>query len=95
MKANRKASGESVAPRRLNRPATQINPVVAQLKSGVSSQSVKRAVAPAVYRPQALPKVLQTKKQIHQVPGSIPLVYRPQSKPLVVQAKMDGPALKT
>lgn len=42
-------------------PVTQTKPVVAQLKTGVSAQSVKRPVVPPVYRPQPTPKVMQRK----------------------------------
>ncbi len=41
--------------------APQTKPVVAQLKTGVSAQSVKQPVAPPVYRPQPAPKVMQRK----------------------------------
>lgn len=39
----------------------QTKPAVAQLKTGVSAQSVKQPVAPPVYRPQPAPKVMQRK----------------------------------
>lgn len=42
-------------------PAMPTRPVVAQLKTGVSAQSVKQPVAPPVYRPQPTPKVMQRK----------------------------------
>ena len=63
----------SIPPRGLPQPlrghagsTRQFKPVVAQLKTGVSAKSIKRPVAPAVYRPQAVPVVLQTKTAIVQ-----------------------------
>ena len=46
----------------LNRQAgsVQFKPVVAQLKTGISAQSIKRPVAPPVYRPEAK-KIVQPK----------------------------------
>jgi hypothetical protein len=75
--------------------ATQFKPAVAQLKTGVSSQSVKSPVAPTVYRPQTLPRVLQTKKSSAQNappggPGSqppAPPIYRPQATKTAAQPK--------
>lgn len=70
--------------------APQIKSVVAQLKPGVSVQSFKRSVAPPVYRPQPLPKVLQTKSSSGQRPLGqalrspiAPPVYRPEAKKIV------------
>lgn len=54
--------------------ARPVKPMVAQLKSPVSAQSIKRPVAPPVYRPQPVPKVLQTKSS-------------PTPKPQAVQAR--------
>ena len=42
--------------------ARQFKPVVAQLKTGISAQTIKHPVAPPVYRPQQVPRVLQTKR---------------------------------
>src|SRR5215510_3605899 len=64
----------------------QFKAVVAQLKTGVSVQSIKRPVAPPVYRPQPVPKVLQTKSSLPPRPHSVPQqpiappVYRPEQK---------------
>ena len=55
----------------------------------------KPPVAPPVYRPQPLPKVLQTKNSsAPNAPQRLvgPPAYRPQVKPTTVQAKMAGPA---
>jgi len=41
--------------------APHAKPVVVQLKTGVSAQSVKQPVAPPVYRPQPAPQVMQRK----------------------------------
>lgn len=76
--------------------ARQFKPVVAQLKIAVPAQTIKHPVVPPVYRPQPLPKVLQTKKaigqnpQAHLVPGPpvAPPVYRPQARPLIAQPKI-------
>jgi len=46
----------------------QLKPVVAQLKTPMSAQSVKRPVAPPVYCPQPVPKVLQKKCSATQPP---------------------------
>lgn len=49
------------------RPTNKKTPgPVAQLKTGVPAQSNKRPVAPPVYRPQPVPKVLQTKSALPQ-----------------------------
>src|SRR6185503_3260138 len=68
----------------------------AQLKTAVTAQGFMRPIAPPVYRPQPLPKVLQTKKAVdynphaHQAlrkPPVAPPVYRPQPTPAVLQRK--------
>ena len=65
-----------------------------QTKSAGAS-NIKRPTAPAVYRPQPVPRVLQTKSALHQpntssnrtiAPRAAPPVYRPQV-PKVLQAK--------
>lgn len=70
--------------------APQHKPVVAQLKNGVPAQSVKRPVAPPVYRPQAKPVSVQAKTAVSsQIKGrpAAPPVYRPQPVPKVLQTK--------
>ena len=47
-------------------PAPAFKPVVAQLKKGPTAQSTSRPVAPPVYRPQPVPKALQTKLSLPQ-----------------------------
>ncbi len=79
----------------------QFKPVVAQLKTGVSAQSIKQPVAPPVYRPQAAPKVLQTKKSSVPKPDAggaprtpvAPAVYRPEARK-IVQPKASSQLLK-
>ena len=71
--------------------ASQLKPAIAQLKTAGTAQSVKRPVAPPVYRPQQGPGVLQKKgssthsKTMGQAPrGPIaPPVYRPEVKKVV------------
>jgi hypothetical protein len=61
---NKKSPAARGIPQPFNRPTPhvqQTRPPVAQLKTGVSAQSVKQPVAPPVYRPQPMPKVLQRK----------------------------------
>lgn len=90
---NRKSPGARGIPQPFNRQAgraPQFKPVVAQLKTRVSAQSVKRPVAPPVYRPQATPAAAQT-KMAHGVlnrksPVATP-VYRLQQVPKVLQTK--------
>jgi hypothetical protein len=68
--------------------APQFKPVVAQLKTAVSAQSINRPVAPPAYRPQAKPKVAQAKTaSASRVKPIAPLVYHPQSVPKVLQLK--------
>jgi hypothetical protein len=75
-----------------------IKSVVAQLKAGVPVPTIKRPVAPPVYRPQETPKVLQTKRSSSpkslsaQPPAPVaPSVYRPEAKK-VVQRKTLSPS---
>lgn len=56
----------------------KFKPVVAQLKCHVSAHGSKRPVAPPVYRPQPIPKVLQRKTT-----PVAPPVYRPEAKKIV------------
>jgi hypothetical protein len=58
---------------------TQTKPVVAQLKTGVSAQSVKRPVAPPVYRPQPLPKLMQRKMATVAANGAPPVALAVRS----------------
>jgi hypothetical protein len=91
--SNKKAPGARGLPQPFNRQAghaPQHKPVVAQLKTGVSAQSVKRPVAPPVYRPQATPKAAQPKMAHgaeNRKPPVAPPVYRPQQVPKVLQTK--------
>jgi hypothetical protein len=70
--------------------APQVKPGVAQLKTAVSAQSVKRPVAPPAYRPQAKPVGVQAKMagtaQMKNHPVAPP-AYRPQLVPKVLQTK--------
>src|SRR5882724_8822923 len=71
-------------------PAHQFKSAIAQLKTAVSAQSVKRPVAPPVYRPQATPKAAQPKmanNAVNRKPPFAPPVYRPQQVPKVLQTK--------
>ena len=69
--------------------------VGSQVKTAPVVQTAKRPVAPAVYRPQPLPRVLQTKAARNQqspISGGVhapapPQVYRPQPTPRVLQTK--------
>ena len=67
--------------------APQIKPGVAQLKTGISAQSVKRPVAPPVYRPNiTTPNVAQPKMANGVVNRKLPVappVYRPEVKKIV------------
>ncbi|HJR08854.1 MAG TPA: hypothetical protein VJ842_16460 [Pyrinomonadaceae bacterium] len=70
--------------------AHQIKPGVAQLKTGVSAQSIKQPVAPPAYRPQATPNAAQPKMAngaVNRTPPVAPPVYRPQQAPKVLQTK--------
>ena len=65
----------------------------------VGVSNIKRPVAPPVYRPQPIPKVLQTKKineprvpvPANQKPITAPAAYRPQPGPKVLQTKSARP----
>ena len=87
-KKSQKARAE--IPRPLNRPAghaSQFKPVVAQLKTSPSAPSVKRPVAPPVYKPQAQPPVAQRKAAQPKTSPAGPNVYRPQPVPKCLQMK--------
>lgn len=47
-------------------PAPAFRPVVAQAKKALPAQGMRGPVAPPVYRPQPVPKVLQTKRSMAQ-----------------------------
>jgi hypothetical protein len=94
---NKKASAAKGMPQLFKRPtvaAPQIKSGVAQLKTPVSAQSVKRPVAPPVYRPQPGTRALQTKSSSPPSSGAnqkprwpvAPPVYRPAAK--TVQPKV-------
>jgi hypothetical protein len=96
---NKKPPGASWQPPPFNRRAghvAQIKPGVAQLKTAGPAQSINRPVAPPVYCPQPVPKVLQKKVSPVQSPRAgqaprqpvAPPIYRPQPKPVIAQAKM-------
>lgn len=76
------------------RHAPRFKPVVAQLKTGVPAQRVKSQLAPPAFRPQPVPRVLQTKMaqraaapvQSKNQPAAPP-IYRPQSKVNSLQRK--------
>lgn len=98
---NKRALGATGIVPPFNRQAAhtpQLKPIVAQLTTGVSALSVKRPVAPPVYRPQQVPKVLQTKSsfpsphagQARRQPIAPP-VYRPEQK-RISQPKMASAA---
>jgi len=80
-------------------PAPQFKPTVAELRTVVTGKSVKRPVAPPVYRPQQTPRVLQTKSSLAQHSQLVqtrrqpiaPPVYRPQQIPKVLQTKSAMP----
>jgi hypothetical protein len=62
--SNKKPTIARGIPQPFNRQARsvgQFKPVVAQLKTPISTQSIKRPVAPPVYHPQATPKAAQRK----------------------------------
>ncbi|HKR12407.1 MAG TPA: hypothetical protein VJT15_10140 [Pyrinomonadaceae bacterium] len=90
---NKKPTTRGVPPQ-LNRQAgsaQKFKPGVAQLKAPVAEQSVKRPVAPPVYRPQPMPKVLQAKSAITQKRNlaqspsrpAPPSINRPEVKKIV------------
>lgn len=69
---------------------------MAQLKAPVPLQNVRRPVAPPVYRPQPIPKVLQTKSALPLSPQKLqlprqpvaPPVFRPPPAPKILQPKL-------
>lgn len=72
-----------------------LKPGVAQLKSVSSTTAAMRPVAPPVYRPQPVPKVLQAKMNVAYQPSAssprapvAPAVYRPLPTPKALQTKM-------
>lgn len=75
----------------------QFKPVVAQLKTRVGAQSIKRPIAPPVYKPQPQQKVAQLKTASAPAKPAVtapsvkypvaPPVYRPQPVPKVLQKK--------
>jgi hypothetical protein len=69
-------------------PARQIKPAALQRQGAVSAQSVKRPVAPGVYRPQATPIIAQAKLARMRTPPDAPLVHSPQPPGKTVQPKM-------
>lgn len=102
---NKKPPGARGVPQPFNRQAgraPQVKPIVAQLKTGASAQSVKQPVAPPVYRPQSPTKAVQPKiahSTMNRKPPVAPPVYRPQLAPKVLQAKsasvQKSPAVNT
>ena len=99
---------KSIPPRGVPQPfnkrtgsVPQSKPGAAQLKTGVSAQNIKRPVAPPVYRPQPVPKVLQTKSSSSQSPRldlaqrqpMAPPVYRPAAGK-IAQPKVIAPQRK-
>ena len=82
-------------------PAPAFRPVVAQAKKVPAGQSMRGPVAPPVYRPQAVPKVLQTKRSAGPGPHAAqaprqpiaPPVYSPGPKK-IVQPKAISPLRK-
>lgn len=91
MNAIRRSPGARGIPQPFNRQpghASQFKPMAAQLKNGVSAQSVKSPVAPPVYRPQATPNAAQPKMGngvLNRKSPVAPPVYRPQQVPKVLQ----------
>lgn len=67
----------------------QGRPGIVQLKPGVPATTVKRPVAPPVYRPQPTPHCVQAKMPhpAHAHRPGAPPVYRPQPQPKVLQTK--------
>lgn len=101
---NKKPPGARGVPQPFKQRETkvpQFKPVVAQLKTGVPTPGSNRPVAPPVYRPQPVPRVLQAKKSLlakppaGQTPRSpvAPPVYRPEAGKLV-QRKANSQLLK-
>ena len=71
--------------------ARQFKPAVAQLKAPpIAAPGTKRPVAPPVYRPQPVPKVLQTKSAGPQSRNPVPA----PSRPVVVAPPVYRPEVK-
>lgn len=66
----------------MSRPST-VNQKAKSGSSAVQLKTPRVSSAPAVYKPQPVPRVLQTKVK----PGSAPPTYRPNPTPLVLQMK--------
>src|SRR6266566_476512 len=72
--------------------ANQFKPAVAQLKNAVSAQSIKRPLAPPVYRPQPTSPVAQAKavgQSLMRVSSVLP-ANDPFKQPKVLQPKRVG-----
>ena len=69
------------------------NKIVVRIPGHSGVVNRKPHIAPPVYRPQPVPKVLQTKRQPGQGLPVAPAVYRPEAKKMVGSAQMKpGPA---
>jgi hypothetical protein len=101
---NKKGPGARGVAQPFNRQAghaPQLKPVIAQLKTGVSAQSLKRPIAPPVYKPQPQQKVAQAKTSVALAKAAVstqgvkrpiaPPVYRPQQIPKVLQTMTATP----
>lgn len=85
------AKGIPSQPNRQAGAPRQFKPAVAQLKAPQSLPGTRQPVAPPVYRPQSMPRVLQTKsaipqnRNIPQPPNrpAAPPAYRPEVKKVV------------
>jgi hypothetical protein len=85
---NKKSTTLRGVPPLLNRQTGpgHFKPVTAQLKTGLSAQSIKRPVAPPVYRPNTTPNAAQPKMANGVVNRKLPVappVYRPEAKKIV------------
>ena len=94
MKPSNQSPQARVVPQPFSRQAghaPQLRPAATQVaQQKTPAQSVKRPVAPPVYRPQATPKAVQTKATKSSLSGKpvvAPPVYRPQATPKAVQTK--------
>ena len=89
MNFNKKSTTLRGVPPSLNRQTGpgHFKPVTAQLKTGISAQSIKRPVAPPVYRPNTTtPNAAQPKMANATVNRKLPVappVYRPEAKKIV------------
>ena len=61
----------------------QFKPVVAQMKTGISAQSIKRPVAPPVYRPTTTPQLKIANGVVNRNLPAAPPVYRPEAKKIL------------